>query len=201
MPRKAVTEGGKRDELLAVALELFLENGYEATSVRKISQKAGCEVGLVYYYFKTKEELFELALSVFYENTEEEMRALSEQKDASVEKFVEYLEKKAEEFRKAFANSVHLSVRAMVREKIASFAETYLTAILEKPRKKDKKNVAVFLARGICSSVFQEDPTYYQENKEALLRICKAIADIEDKEIKETREVAPQKREIPSFLL
>ena len=58
MSKTPTSESSKRNEILAAALALFLENGYEKTSVRMISQKVGCEVGLVYYYFKTKIILF-----------------------------------------------------------------------------------------------------------------------------------------------
>jgi Bacterial regulatory proteins, tetR family. len=34
MARKAVLIGGKKDELIAAALKLFIANGYENTSVR-----------------------------------------------------------------------------------------------------------------------------------------------------------------------
>ena len=59
MARKPVLEGGKRDELLASARKVFMERGYDAASVRTITQACGCEVGLFYYYFKNKEQLFE----------------------------------------------------------------------------------------------------------------------------------------------
>ena len=36
MSRKAVTDGGKRDEIINAALNLFFEQGYEGTSVRSI---------------------------------------------------------------------------------------------------------------------------------------------------------------------
>ena len=59
MSRKPVLEGGKREELTAAAAELFLRQGYDGTSVRAITRRAGCEVGLFYYYFKDKSEMFD----------------------------------------------------------------------------------------------------------------------------------------------
>ena len=198
MTKKAIPEGGKKDLILSVALESFLENGYESTSVRSISQKAECEVGLIYYYFKTKEELFDRALDSYYAQTEKEMRELSEQSITSVEKFIGYLEKKAISYRNAFANNVHFSVRTAVCEKITSLAEIYLTVILEKERKTDAKNTALFLARGICGALLREDAAYYQENKDKILKIAKHLAETE---ISGTKEVFVRKQEIPSFLL
>lgn len=48
-----------KDKILSVALELFSQNGYDGTSVSKIAVKAGISKGLMYNYFKNKEELLE----------------------------------------------------------------------------------------------------------------------------------------------
>ena len=112
MPKKEIVETGKKDIILSAALESFLEKGYESTSVRTIAQKVGCEVGLIYYYFKTKEELFEQALEIYYAKAEKEMKAISDQSDATVEKFIAYLEKKANAYKKFFLPEVwHLAER------------------------------------------------------------------------------------------
>ncbi len=195
MTPKNISEGGKKEAILSAALDTFLENGYESTSVRSISQKVGCEVGLIYYYFKTKEELFEQALLAYYAKTEKEMNDLAEQSTATVEKFIDYLEKKANSYRKTFANNVHFSIRTAVCEKITSLAEANLTKILEKTKKGEAKNIAVFLARGLCGAMLRDDANYYKENKDSIQRIVKSIVGTE------TREYVSQKRDIPSFLL
>ncbi len=59
MPGKTVMQGGKRDEIIDAALKLFFERGYEATTVRMIQRAVGSEVGLFYYYFKNKDDLFD----------------------------------------------------------------------------------------------------------------------------------------------
>jgi AcrR family transcriptional regulator len=195
MTPKNIPEGGKKEVILSAALEIFLENGYESTSVRSISHKVGCEVGLIYYYFKTKEELFDQALLAYYAKTEMEMNEISEQSTATVEKFIDYLEKKASSYRKTFANNVHFSIRTAVCEKITSLAEANLTKILEKTKRGEAKNIAVFLARGLCGAMLRDDADYYKENKDSIQRIVKSIVGTE------TREYVSQKRDIPSFLL
>lgn len=46
-----------RDAIVAAALELFRENGYERTTMRAVAARAGVSVGNAYYYFSSKEEL------------------------------------------------------------------------------------------------------------------------------------------------
>ena len=54
----------RRSEILNVALELFAHDGYHATSISTIARKAGISKGLLYNYFKSKEELLkELIIS------------------------------------------------------------------------------------------------------------------------------------------
>ncbi|WP_162051367.1 TetR/AcrR family transcriptional regulator [Pontibacter pamirensis] len=43
--------------LVETALNLFSEKGYEATSIRQIASEAGVSLGLMYNYFRSKEEL------------------------------------------------------------------------------------------------------------------------------------------------
>jgi len=45
-------------ELLAAALDLFLEKGYAATRVEEVAQRAGVSKGTLFLYFSSKEELF-----------------------------------------------------------------------------------------------------------------------------------------------
>jgi TetR/AcrR family transcriptional regulator len=45
-------------ELLAAALDLFVEKGYAATRVEEVAQHAGVSKGTLFLYFSSKEELF-----------------------------------------------------------------------------------------------------------------------------------------------
>ena len=46
------------EQILQTAEELFLEQGFDATSTTDIAKKVGCNQALVHYYFRTKEKLF-----------------------------------------------------------------------------------------------------------------------------------------------
>jgi AcrR family transcriptional regulator len=47
----------KRQLIMDVALQLFAENGYVHTSIDNIAQDAGISKGLMYSYFKSKDDL------------------------------------------------------------------------------------------------------------------------------------------------
>jgi AcrR family transcriptional regulator len=54
----------RRDEILAVGLDLFVRKGYAATKTQDISQAAGMSEGLLFHYFKTKEKLYEELIKI-----------------------------------------------------------------------------------------------------------------------------------------
>jgi AcrR family transcriptional regulator len=47
-----------REKILAAGLRLFSYKGLAATSIQDIASQAGISVGLMYHYYKSKEELF-----------------------------------------------------------------------------------------------------------------------------------------------
>ncbi|MEN8116144.1 MAG: TetR/AcrR family transcriptional regulator [Bacteroidota bacterium] len=49
----------KKELIMNVALELFAENGYHATSISQIARKAEISKGLTYNYFKSKKEILD----------------------------------------------------------------------------------------------------------------------------------------------
>ncbi|HEY6745839.1 MAG TPA: TetR family transcriptional regulator [Mycobacteriales bacterium] len=60
-----------RDRLVDAALRLFREDGYQATTMRRIATEAGVSLGNAYYYFASKDDLVhELYLLVQREHRE-----------------------------------------------------------------------------------------------------------------------------------
>ena len=47
----------KKDLILRTALKVFAQEGYHASSVNKIADKANISKGLIYNYFESKEDL------------------------------------------------------------------------------------------------------------------------------------------------
>ncbi|WP_405778259.1 TetR/AcrR family transcriptional regulator [Streptomyces sp. NBC_00859] len=51
------SRGNTRQRIQDIALELFVEQGYEKTSLREIAEKLDVTKAALYYHFKTKEDI------------------------------------------------------------------------------------------------------------------------------------------------
>ncbi len=73
MPTTSVKSGSKSDEtrarILAAALELFREQGFEATTMREIALAAKVATGAAYYYFASKDAI----VLAFYDHAQKDM--------------------------------------------------------------------------------------------------------------------------------
>ncbi len=56
--RRSRRKDARPGELLAAALDLFVEKGFAATRVDEVAQRAGVSKGTLFLYFPSKEELF-----------------------------------------------------------------------------------------------------------------------------------------------
>ena len=61
-PRYQRRKEDRPQEITAAAFEAFAENGYAKTRVEEVARRAGVSKGLLYLYFKTKEELFKAVI-------------------------------------------------------------------------------------------------------------------------------------------
>jgi AcrR family transcriptional regulator len=68
-----------RDRILAVASELFVEQGYDATSLRQVADRLGFTKAALYYHFPSKEDL----LVALLQPADELIRELLERLEAT----------------------------------------------------------------------------------------------------------------------
>ena len=64
-PRYQRRKEDRPEEITAAALAAFAEKGYAGTRVEEVAKRAGVSKGLLYLYFKTKEELFKAVVRSF----------------------------------------------------------------------------------------------------------------------------------------
>lgn len=73
--KKSSSRPDRTAEILAAADELFGERGYDAVSMRDVATRAGLGKALAFYYFNSKEELFERVLARYNRAHEEALEA------------------------------------------------------------------------------------------------------------------------------
>ena len=101
-------------EITEAALEAFAEKGYAATRVDEVARRAGVSKGLLYLYFKTKEDLFKAVIRSFLSPKIDALISNIERNDLSAE---EFLRGPFLDFAKSVPNSpVRVLVRLMIAE-------------------------------------------------------------------------------------
>ena len=77
--RKAREKQELRQEILEAARDLFVEQGYEAVSMRKIADRIEYSPTTIYLYFKDKAELFDCLCSETFERLIVELESITDQ--------------------------------------------------------------------------------------------------------------------------
>ena len=75
-------------EIAEAAFHAFAENGYDATRVDDVARRAGVSKGLLYLYFKTKEELLKAVIKRYITPKIEALRSSVESSNLSAEDFL-----------------------------------------------------------------------------------------------------------------
>lgn len=75
----------RRRELLATAMRLFAQEGYDNVSVRAVARAAGVAPGLAYHYFDSKQNLFNAAIQEYSRQCAEAICQVLDDKDLSLD--------------------------------------------------------------------------------------------------------------------
>lgn len=57
----------KKDEIIRAARETFAEKGFDGANMEEIAENAGVTKSLIYYHFKSKDDLLESITELFFE--------------------------------------------------------------------------------------------------------------------------------------
>lgn len=87
-PRYQRRKEDRPQEITAAALQAFAEKGYAATRVEEVAKRAGVSKGLMYLYFKTKEELFKAVVKSVVVRRVDQLIGTIESTDLSSEDFI-----------------------------------------------------------------------------------------------------------------
>ncbi|HVJ45333.1 MAG TPA: helix-turn-helix domain-containing protein, partial [Luteolibacter sp.] len=75
----------KKDQIEEAARELFIRQGFHATSMRDIAKGAGVSLGNLYNYYETKDSIFESIVAKYLEVIDERLREMFSSIDEPLE--------------------------------------------------------------------------------------------------------------------
>jgi AcrR family transcriptional regulator len=87
-PRFRRRKEDRPQEITEAAFEAFAEKGYSATRVDEVAKRAGVSKGLLYLYFKTKEDLFKAVIRSFVVPKIDELTTIIDNSELSSEEFL-----------------------------------------------------------------------------------------------------------------
>lgn len=76
----------RRKQILASALTVFSQKGFHAANVSDIAADAGVSQGTIYWYFSSKQELFDATIEAFFSGFGAELTAASQGSSTAADK-------------------------------------------------------------------------------------------------------------------
>lgn len=198
MPRRQQIEGGTKNKILEVGRRMFFENGFDGTGVRAIMREVGLDVGAFYYYFKTKDELFDAIMADFFAPYRRDFQQIADgARQApyqSLLRFFYYLYEQVQEFRAHYEGKMHCTVRWAIREQMLTVIEPYLEELLNVMTEHganpcmEIRTMAVFLAHGVGNCLLHEDTQWVASTAEELRRTVNTLLGIDEEISRKMRE-------------
>ncbi len=150
-PPAAAAPRDRRRELLATAAEVFAEQGYNATTVRKIADHAGMLAGSLYYHFDSKESMLEEILRTFLDELWDGYDAVL---DAGLGPRETLEALVTESFREIDRHRAAVAIYQKESRQLA--AQERFTFLADSQRKFEKAWLST-LERGVADRVFRSD--------------------------------------------
>ena len=190
MARKQMFEGGTKNRIREVGGRMFFENGFDGTGVRAIMKEVGADVGVFYYYFKSKDELFDEVLENFFAPYQADFERITDEAEErpyqALLRFFFYIKKCTRTFRERYAANMHRTVRWAIREQMLTVIEPYLEELLNVMTEHganpcmEIRTMAVFLAHGVGSCLLHEDTQWVASTAEELRRTVNTLLGIDE---------------------
>lgn len=126
-------ENERRHTILRAAIDVFARKGYHGCRIADVAREAGVAYGLVYHYFKNKDELLETVAETGWSGFVSRMRAVAEDESSSLEQKVRGIADVAFEAYRVDPRAVKVLILEIARSPagghVASRQQAFLDAI------------------------------------------------------------------------
>ncbi len=136
----------KREQIINAALKVFAEKTFKGASVSMITKKAGVSKGLLYSYFKSKDDLLK---QIIFEGIDEFIEVFASNKgevltedefDYFINKTFSLLEEDIHFWKLYFSIILQPAVMELVQDKLMEFILPFLETLVKYYEKKGVKN-------------------------------------------------------------
>lgn len=183
-------EGGTKNRILEVGNRLFFEKGFDGTGIREIMKEVGADVGAFYYYYKSKDELFEDVLNNFFAPYEVDFEKIASEAEhrpyRALLRFFEYVKLSTREFRTKYDGHIHKTVRWAIREQTLTVLEPYIERIINilisyggKPTM-NAHTMAIFLSHGVGSVILHEESDWVDSTTDDMRKTVNLIMGLDE---------------------
>ncbi|PMQ01349.1 MAG: TetR family transcriptional regulator [Dictyoglomus sp. NZ13-RE01] len=177
----------RKKELIETALKLFLDKGYEKTSIRDILREVKGSPGMFYYYFSSKEEIFESAIQYYVENYIQKLSKIFQDENLSLsEKYNNIVNEviKAFEDLKSISHIYftpqYFPLRVKIAFKILDGLIQPFSELIDKFKKDkniDSKKIATFILYGVYGILHQNSENQKPKDIQEILNTIYALTE------------------------
>lgn len=174
----------RKQEMIDTAMKIFSKKGYEATTMTDIAKEMNVVSGLCYRYFKSKQELYETAISMYAKECSEMIIKILTKKELSLDEYLNLLqeqfiitdgnEKYHDFFHKAENEMLHYRLEREMIKIIMPYMVNLLDNMKVKSEIEDTESVAKFILYGQMPII--NDDTI--SSNEKILKISYRIATL-----------------------
>ena len=171
----------RKNEIITASVELFLQNGYESTSVESIIKKLGVAKGCFYHHFRSKQEVFEACIARLTESLlDSYLRILEDPTKPAKQKLFDYVTynfqlvqnnpSMHEAIRLDMFNAMHTRV---VRESVLQIRPVFIRLIEQGQAEGDFKVMSAEFSAVALLGAFQDIHLVYSDDPQAELNQLK----------------------------
>lgn len=179
----------RRQELLDIAFQQFIEKGYEKTSIRSIVGEAKGEIGMFYHHFSSKEEIFHEVLEQYNQKYVQKFEKLiNSSKTVSFWEVIELILKELEhslleysEMNKGIADKsvlhkLHQNTLILLQPILCELVRDYINRGEISPPITDVEELAYFITFGISSIIhIKNQKNLYEKNQDIILLLKRLL--------------------------
>lgn len=177
-----------RERILDVALELFVEQGYDKTSLREIAERLGFTKAALYYHFESKDELLRELVSRMLDELERVLDQTTpsmterERRQVLVEGWIDLLLSQRRAMRMMMQAHHHLhsqELLAATHDRFVAAMQQMTTGLIGTRPSLTNRVRSTLVVGGLLDVVAQDDGSPQPKLRAAMLEVAGAVLDLE----------------------